>query len=157
MTNQRDLEQRETVMTGSYVFWAVLGMIAYSVTTIVVKIASHEGLPSSVVVAIATTVVSLACWSMVVARAQLGLLLHSLSTPSGAWSLAAGTALSVAVMSLFRQRRRPNLRHVHRWRFRAWCGSFGRSDHSAKDDWVDSCDRQHLSYLSMSNRCRKSD
>jgi len=134
-------------MTGSYVFWAVLGMIAYSVTTIVVKIASHEGLPSSVVVAIATTVVALACWSMVVARAQLGLLLHSLSTPSGAWSLAAGTALSVAVMSLFRQRRRPNLRHVHRWRFR---------DHSAKDDWVDSCDRQ-LSYLSMSNRCRKSD
>ena len=89
-------------MTGSYVFWALLGMIAYSVTTIVVKIASHEGLPSSVVVAIATTVVALACWSMVVARAQLGLLLHSLSTPSGAWSLAAGTALSVAVMSLFR-------------------------------------------------------
>ena len=89
-------------MTGSYVFWAVLGMIAYSVTTIVVKIASHEGLPSGVVVAIATTVVALACWSMVVARAQLGLLLHSLSTPSGAWSLAVGTALSVAVMSLFR-------------------------------------------------------
>ena len=43
-------------MTGSYVFWAVLGMIAYSVTTIVVKIASHEGLPSSVVVAISLLV-----------------------------------------------------------------------------------------------------
>src|SRR6476659_1660488 len=100
MTNQRDLEQRETVMTGSYVFWAVLGMIAYSVTTIVVKIASHEGLPSSVVVAIATTVVALACWSMVVARAQLGLLLHSLSTPSGASSSQSTACSSLAVSCL---------------------------------------------------------
>jgi bacterial/archaeal transporter family protein len=89
-------------MTGSYVFWAILGMVAYSITTVVVKIAAREGLPSSVVVAIATTVVALACWSIVVARAQSGMLLQSLSTPSGAWSLAAGAALSVAVTSLFR-------------------------------------------------------
>ena len=89
-------------MTGSYVFWAILGMVAYSITTVVVKIAAREGLPSSVVVAIATTVVALACWSIVVTRAQSGMLLQSLSTPSGAWSLAAGAALSVAVTSLFR-------------------------------------------------------
>src|SRR6478672_6888057 len=89
-------------MTGSYVFWAILGMVAYSITTLVVKIAAREGLASSVVVAIATTVVALACWSIVVARAQTGMLFQSLSTPSGAWSLAAGAALSVAVTSLFR-------------------------------------------------------
>ena len=89
-------------MTGSYVFWAILGMVAYSITTILVKIAAREGLPSSVVVAIATTVVALTCWSIVVARAQSGMLLQSLSTPSGAWSLAAGATLSVAVTSLFR-------------------------------------------------------
>jgi hypothetical protein len=29
-------------MTGSYVFWAILGMVAYSITTIVVKIAARE-------------------------------------------------------------------------------------------------------------------
>jgi transporter family protein len=83
-------------MTGSYVFWAILGMVAYSITTILVKIAAREGLPS------ATTVVALTCWSIVVARAQSGMLLQSLSTPSGAWSLAAGATLSVAVTSLFR-------------------------------------------------------
>ena len=89
-------------MTGSYVFWAILGMVAYSITTVVVKIAAREGLPSSVVVAIATTIVALACWSIVVVRAQSGMLLQSLSTSSGAWSLAAGATLSVAVTSLFR-------------------------------------------------------
>ena len=73
-------------MTGSYVFWAILGMVAYSITTILVKIAAREGLPSSVVVAIATTIVALTCWSIVAARAQSGMLLQSLSTPSGAWS-----------------------------------------------------------------------
>jgi transporter family protein len=89
-------------MTSSYVFWAIVGMIAYSFTTVVVKFATRAGLPSSVVVAIATTVVALTCWSIVVARGQSGTLLQSLSSPAGTWSLAAGVALSVAVTSLFR-------------------------------------------------------
>jgi protein-S-isoprenylcysteine O-methyltransferase Ste14 len=49
-------------------------MVAYSFTTVVVKIATRAGLPSSVVVAIATTVVALACWTIVVARGQSGTL-----------------------------------------------------------------------------------
>ena len=89
-------------MTSSYVFWAIVGMVAYSFTTVVVKIATRAGLPSSVVVAIATTVVALACWTIVVARGQSGTLLQSLSSPAGAWSLTAGVALSIAVTSLFR-------------------------------------------------------
>ena len=89
-------------MTSSYVFWAIVGMVAYSFTTVVVKIATRAGLPSSVVVAIATTVVALACWAILVARGQSGTLLQSLSSPAGAWSLTAGVALSIAVTSLFR-------------------------------------------------------
>src|SRR6185437_4205644 len=77
-------------------------MVAYSFTAVVVKIATRAGLPSSVVVAIATTVVALACWTIVVARRQSGTLLQSLSSPAGAWSLTAGVALSIAVTSLFR-------------------------------------------------------
>jgi len=89
-------------MTSSYVFWAIVGMIAYSFTTVLVKIATRAGLPSSVVVAIAPTIVAMACWSIVVARGQSGTLLQSLFSPAGAWSLAAGAALSIAVTSLFR-------------------------------------------------------
>jgi transporter family protein len=89
-------------MTSLYVFWAIVGMVAYSFTTVVVKIATRAGLPSSVVVTIATTVVALTCWSIVIARGQSGTLLQSLSSPAGAWSLGAGVALSVAVTSLFR-------------------------------------------------------
>ena len=44
----------------------------------------------------------LGCWSIVIARAQPGLLLRSLGTPAGMWSLAAGVALTIAVTSLFR-------------------------------------------------------
>ncbi len=89
-------------MTASYLFWALLGMAGYSLTTLFVKFATKAGLPSSVVVAIATTLVCLGCWSIVIARGQSGLLLRSLTTPAGLWSLAVGVVLTIAVASLFR-------------------------------------------------------
>jgi transporter family protein len=89
-------------MTTSYLFWALLGMAGYSFTTLFVKLATKAGLPSSVVVAIATTLVCLGCWSIVVARGQTGLLLRSLTAPAGLWSIAVGVVLTIAVASLFR-------------------------------------------------------
>ena len=89
-------------MTTSYLFWALLGMAGYSFTTLFVKFATKAGLPSSVVVAIATTCVCLGCWSIVIARGQAGVLVRSLGTPAGWWSLAVGVVLTIAVASLFR-------------------------------------------------------
>lgn len=89
-------------MTGSYTFWAVLGMAGYSLTTLLVKLATRAGLPSSAVLAIATAPVLIACWSIVIARGQTGMIVNSLTQASGAWALAAGVALAVAVTSLFR-------------------------------------------------------
>ncbi len=90
------------LMSQSYVLWALLGMASYSLTTLLTKFAGRAGLPASVTVAIATTVVCAFCWLIVVMRVQTGLLLHSLPRPSGAWALATGLTLAVAVTSLFR-------------------------------------------------------
>ena len=89
-------------MLESYVLWALLGMASYSATTLLVKLATRTGLPSDIVVAIATTLVMIACWVIVILRGQLGTLVQSLTEPSGAWSLACGVTLAVAVTSLFR-------------------------------------------------------
>lgn len=42
-------------MLNSHVFWALLGMLGYSATTLLVKFAARSGLPSTVVVAISTS------------------------------------------------------------------------------------------------------
>ena len=34
-------------MTSSYVFWAIVGMVAYSFTTVLVKIATRAGCPAA--------------------------------------------------------------------------------------------------------------
>lgn len=89
-------------MAQSYVLWALLGMASYSVTTLLAKLAARAGLPGSVTVAIATSVVAVLCWLVIMLRGQTGLVLDALPRPSGAWALAAGLTLAVAVMSLFR-------------------------------------------------------
>lgn len=89
-------------MTQSHIFWAVLGMLGYSATTLLVKFAVRTGLPSTVVVAIATSIVTVTCWLVVAAHGQMGELVQSLGTTAGAWSLGAGIAMAVAVTSLFR-------------------------------------------------------
>ncbi len=89
-------------MTGSYIFWAVLGMVGYSLTTLFVKLATRAGLPSTAVLAFATAPVLITCWTIVLVRGQGEAMLQSLTRASGAWALATGIALTVAVTSLFR-------------------------------------------------------
>lgn len=89
-------------MPYSHIFWALLGMVGYSATTLLVKLATRTGLPSTVVVAIATSVVTATCWLVVAARGQTLQLLQSLGTSGGVWSLATGVAMAIAVTSLFR-------------------------------------------------------
>jgi transporter family protein len=89
-------------MLTSHVFWAVVGMLGYSATTVLVKLAARSGVPTGVVVAIATSLVTAASWLVIVARGQVLVLGRALSTTGGAWSLAAGVSLAIAVTSLFR-------------------------------------------------------
>jgi bacterial/archaeal transporter family protein len=89
-------------MLYSHIFWALLGMLGYSASTLLVKFAVRAGLPSTVVVAIATSIVTATCWLVVVARGQTHVLIQSLGTSGGVWSVAAGVALAIAVTSLFR-------------------------------------------------------
>ena len=55
-------------------------MLGYSATTLLVKFAARTGLPSTVVVAISTSIVTATCWLVVVARGQTLILFQSLST-----------------------------------------------------------------------------
>jgi bacterial/archaeal transporter family protein len=89
-------------MLSSHIFWALLGMLGYSATTLLVKFAARTGLPSTVAVAIATSIVTATCWLIVAARGQTLVLFQSLGTLGGVWSVAAGVAMAIAVMSLFR-------------------------------------------------------
>jgi transporter family protein len=89
-------------MLNSHIFWALLGMVGYSATTLLVKLATRTELPSTVVVALATSVVTATCWLVIAARGQTLQLFQSLGTSGGGWSLAAGIAMTIAVTSLFR-------------------------------------------------------
>lgn len=92
---------KDHLMLYSHMFWALLGMTGYSATTLLVKFATRTGLPSTVVVAIATSMVTATCWLIVAARGQTLQLFDSLGTTGGAWSIAAGVAMAIAVTSLF--------------------------------------------------------
>jgi transporter family protein len=93
---------KDNPLITSHMFWALLGMAGYSATTLLVKLATRTGLPSTVVVAIATSMVTATCWLIVAARGQTLQLFNSLGTSGGAWSIAAGVAMAIAVTSLFR-------------------------------------------------------
>ena len=67
-------------MLYSHIFWALLGMLGYSATTLLVKFAARTGLPSTVAVAIATSIVTATCWLVVVARGQTLILFQALTT-----------------------------------------------------------------------------
>ncbi len=88
-------------MTEPYVLWALLGMVAYSVTTLLVKLAVRAGAFSSfMVLLIAASIVFAAVVLIVALRGELRPLL-SLNRMALLWSLAAGGALTIAVSSLF--------------------------------------------------------
>lgn len=87
-----------------YLAWAVIGMVAYSIVTLMVKLATRTGdLNAFAVLAIATTMVAVAA----VLNSWLG---GSFTGKTGAdflkpgalYAYAAGTALTVAVGSLFK-------------------------------------------------------
>src|SRR5450759_687521 len=88
----------------NYVGWAILGMIGYSLVSLLVKLATRNGQFSSFfVLAIATVIVMPCAVSVSVVRGDMrGLQARDFTTPSAFWAYATGIALTVAVVSLFR-------------------------------------------------------
>ena len=88
----------------NYVGWAILGMIGYSLVTLLVKLATRNGQFSSFfVLAIATVIVMACAVSVSIMRGDMrGLQARYFTTPSAFLAYATGIALTVAVVSLFR-------------------------------------------------------
>lgn len=88
----------------NYITWALVGMAGYSLTTLLVKLATRGGQFSSfLVLALATLIVCSAAFTVVLLRGELQRLsAKDLVSPSAWLSYATGVALTVAVMSLFR-------------------------------------------------------
>jgi bacterial/archaeal transporter family protein len=87
-----------------YVAWAVLGMVGYSTVTLMVKLATRTGdLNAFAVLAIATTMVAVAAvlnaW---LGGSFVGKTGADFLKPGALYAYAAGTALTVAVGSLFK-------------------------------------------------------
>jgi bacterial/archaeal transporter family protein len=86
----------------SYIFWALLGMVGYSLTTLFVKLAERSSEVSNyMVLAVSTTIVSIVAIAIVAVRGELKLLIFDLERGTLAWAIAGGIALTVAVSSLF--------------------------------------------------------
>jgi transporter family protein len=89
-------------MLQSYVLWALLGMAGYSFMTLFVKLAERSGSASTyMVLAVATSIVTVCVISVVAARGELKTLLFELETPPLLWAIAGGISLTIAVSSLF--------------------------------------------------------
>jgi bacterial/archaeal transporter family protein len=86
----------------SYIFWALLGRVGYSFTTLFVKLAVQSGAVSNyMVLAVSTTIVSIFAIGIVIARGELKPLIFDLEQGTLAWGIAGGIALTIAVSSLF--------------------------------------------------------
>jgi transporter family protein len=87
-----------------YVGWALLGMVGYSLVTLLVKLATRSGEVSSFyVLALAVLIVGSVTWSIAILRGDFsGFTVSDLARPSTMWSFATGIALVVAVASLFK-------------------------------------------------------
>lgn len=91
-------------MTVGYVGWALLGMIAYSLVTLLVKLATRGGqVPGPAVLTIATLIVGLiiAVLALTAWREEIRAAAVRGFTPGIGFACAAGVALAVAVSSLF--------------------------------------------------------
>ena len=88
----------------TYIQWALTGMISYSFVTLFVKLATRDGAFSSLIVlAIATAMTGIGTLTVVLYRGELvQMAATDLTTTNALWSYAAGIALTIAVMSLFR-------------------------------------------------------
>jgi len=86
----------------SYIFWALLGMVGYSFTTLFTKLAERNSEVSDfMVLAISATIVSIFVLAVVAIRGELRPLVCDLEKGTLAWAIAGGIALTVAVTSLF--------------------------------------------------------
>ena len=89
-------------MVQPYVLWALLGMAGYSFMTLFVKLAERSGEASTyMVMAVSTSIVAVAAFSIVALRGELKPLLFELERPPLLWAIAAGVALAIAVNALF--------------------------------------------------------
>ena len=86
----------------SYIYWALLGMVGYSFTTLFTKLAERSGDVSSfIVLAVSTIIVPTFVLSIVAIRGELKPLIYDLEKGTFLWAVAGGLALTVAVTSLF--------------------------------------------------------
>ena len=86
----------------SYIYWALLGMVGYSFTTLFTKLAERSGDVSSfMVLAVSTIIVPIFVLSIVAIRGELKPLIYDLEKGTFLWAVAGGLALTVAVTSLF--------------------------------------------------------
>ena len=88
-------------MGQSYVLWALIGMSAYSFTTLFVKLAERAGMPSFAVLAVATVMVAIFVLAITFARGEVAPLVAQFGGRGMLFALAAGITLTIAVSSLF--------------------------------------------------------
>jgi bacterial/archaeal transporter family protein len=88
----------------NYITWALIGMVGYSFTTLLVKFATRSGQFSSfLVLAIASVITLISAVCITVVRGDLQHVSAKNFLSSSAWfTYATGIALTVAVVSLFR-------------------------------------------------------
>ncbi|MHB8622464.1 MAG: EamA family transporter [Sulfuricaulis sp.] len=88
----------------NYIIWALVGMVGYSFTTLLVKLATRSGQFSSfLVLAIACIITFVATVSIAFVRGDIqNLSPRDLLGPSAWLTYATGIALTIAVTSLFR-------------------------------------------------------
>ncbi len=91
-------------MFRSYVFWALVGMVGYSLTTLFMKLSIRDGrFTSYLVLAIATGMTASTAIIMVLLRHDLkGMTVQDFLSMDGFWSFATGAAMAVGVSALFR-------------------------------------------------------
>jgi bacterial/archaeal transporter family protein len=88
----------------NHITWALIGMVGYSLTTLLVKLATRSGQFSSfLVLAIATSIVFTSAVCVALIRGDLQQInVQMLVSTSALFSYATGIVLAVAVISLFR-------------------------------------------------------
>ena len=86
----------------SYIYWALLGMVGYSLTMLFTKLAERSGEVSAyMVLAVSSIIVAVFVIAIVGFRGELKPLIYDLEKGTLAWAIAGGVALTVAVTSLF--------------------------------------------------------
>lgn len=88
----------------SYITWALIGMLGYSLTTLFVKVATRNGkFNSFFVLSIAVCIVAIAVLCISAWRGDFkNISVNDLMCVNALWSCAAGIALTIAVASLFK-------------------------------------------------------